>query len=449
VDNREVLVQTASIRNVLVASLAWSLAAVAGAPGAVLAVTVGLILLMRATRRVGAPIRSPDRVVFVGVVAVVAIALTTQLIRIPNVTGLEVGLWLVLPAALASFGLASAVRQESIAPAAALTLIAAVIAAAAWVMVDHAGTNVGVDVYLSHVAAADALADGENPYTDAVRYPNGSPFADEGSVLEGYGYPPVTLWAYAVSTWLTGDPRWLNVAAWVTVIGSVLWRLYRHRPDLVVPFALVLAVAPAWRLIVFTGWTEPLTIGLLVAAAFAWRRTAIGSGILLGLALASKQYMILLVPLLLLHRDRDQVRRVATAGVTALASLVPYAVADFGLFVDRLVTRPLSFGYRPDTQSLPGLLDRLGATPDIPVVVAVAAVVVVSWAVTRAPRGPDTFLIGTAVVMGVFFLLSLGFANYWFFVSGVLVAGAAFVPVREASPVEGRSAVTGGDEDGR
>jgi hypothetical protein len=108
VDNREVLVQTASIRNVLVASLAWSLAAVAGAPGAVLAVTVGLILLMRATRRVGAPIRSPDRVVFVGVVAVVAIALTTQLIRIPNVTGLEVGLWLVLPAALASFGLASA-----------------------------------------------------------------------------------------------------------------------------------------------------------------------------------------------------------------------------------------------------------------------------------------------------------------------------------------------------
>jgi hypothetical protein len=410
-------------------------------------VVVGLLLLVRTRRFLAA--EAGELAVFVGVVVVAAIALGADLTRIPDATGIELAIWMGPPAAIAVVGLARHVRRRAIAPMASLVLVAAVVAAALGLMADHAGTNVGVDVYLSHVAAADALADGENPYTDAVRYPNGSPFAEEGAVLEGYGYPPVALWAYAISTWLTGDPRWLNVTAWVVVVCAVLWRVYRHRRDLVIPFALVLAVAPAWRLVVFTGWTEPLTIGLLVAAAFAWRRTAIGSGILLGLALASKQYMILLVPLLLLHRDRDQVRRVATAGVTALASLVPYAVADFGLFVDRLVTRPLSFGYRPDTQSLPGLLDRLGATPDIPVVVAVAAVVVVSWAVTRAPRGPDTFLIGTAVVMGVFFLLSLGFANYWFFVSGVLVAGAAFVPVREASPVEGRSAVTGGDEDGR
>ena len=413
-------------RRLLLVSLAWSLAAVLGAPGAVLAVMVGFLLLVRIRRPPA--FDSAGVTVFVGVVVVASIALGTDLMGIPDVTGLELAIWMAPPVVIAAVGVARYVRRKDISPVTSLVLVAAVATAGVGVMIDHAGTNVGVDVYLSHVAAADALGDGENPYTDAVRYPNGSPFAEEGAVLEGYGYPPVTLWAYAVSTWLTGDPRWLNVTAWVAAVCAVLWSLYRRRPDLVIPFALVLAVAPAWRLVVFTGWTEPFTISLLVAAAFAWRRTAVGSGILLGLALASKQYMILLVPILLLHRDRGQVRRVATAGATAVATLLPYALADFALLVDRLVTRPLSFRYRPDTQSLPGLLDRLGVSPDIPVVVAVAAVLVVSWAVTRTPRGPDTFLVGTAVVMAVFFLLSLSFANYWFFASGMLVAGAAFIP---------------------
>ena len=421
----------------LLMSLASSLAAVLGAPGAVLAVMFGFLLLVRTRRQPG--FDSVEVTVFVGVVVVALIALGTDLIRIPEVAGLELAIWMAPPVVIAVVGVARYVRRKDISPVTSLVLVAAVAAAGAGVMVDHAGTNVGVDVYLSHVAAADALADGENPYTDAVRYPNGSPFAEEGAVLEGYSYPPVTLWAYAVSTWVTGDPRWLNVAAWVGVVCAILWRLFRQRPDRVVAFALVLAVAPAWRLVVFTGWTEPLTIALLVGAALAWRKTTIGSGILLGLALASKQYMILLAPLLLLHRDRGQSRRLAAAGVTAAATLLPYAVADLDVYVDRLITRPLSLGYRPDTQSLPGLLDRLGVSPEIPLVAALLAVMAVSWAVTRSPRGPDTFLVGAATVMAVFFLLSLGFANYWFLVAALLICGAAFVPVE---PIPGTARVS-------
>lgn len=420
-------------RRLLLAALAWSLGAVSAAPVTTLAVVVGLWVVSRIRRPPG--IDSRESTVFLGALVVAVVAVGSDLTGVPEITGLEFGVWRVPPAAVAVLGLFGLLRRMVAAHSAAFLLVASVVIVAGGVMAEHAGSNVGVDVYLAHVAAADALADGENPYTDAVRYPNSSPYAPEGEVLEGYGYPPVTLWAYAVATWLTGDPRWLNVVAWVGVVVALLWHLHRERRDLVVSFALVLAVAPAWRLLVFTGWTEPLTIALLVGAAFIWRRTPIGSGILLGLALASKQYMILLLPILLLHRDRGQVRRLVTAGVTAAATLVPYALADLATYLDRLVTRPLALGYRPDTQSLPGLLDRLGVDPFIPLVVAVLAVLVVTWSVTRNPRGPDTFLIGAAVVMGVFFLLSLGFANYWFFVSGILVAGAAFVPVRATAEV--------------
>lgn len=428
-----VLDEPAATRRLLLAALAWSLAAVSGAPAATLAVVVGLLVVSR--------VRRPDRMdsrepaVFLGVLVVALLAVGSDLAAIPEIDGLELAVWMVPPAAIALIGLFGLLRRGGVTQSATLLLIAGVVVAALTVMADFAGTNVGVDVYLSHVAAADALAEGENPYTDAVRYPNGSPFAEEGAVLEGYGYPPVTLWAYAVTTWLTGDPRWLNVAAWVGVMGAVLWRVYQRRRELVVPFAVVFAVAPAWRLIVFTGWTEPLTIALLVAAAFAWRRTAIGSGLLLGLALASKQYMILLVPLLLLHRDRGQVKRLAAAAAAAAVTLLPYAVANLEVFVDRLVVRPLSFGYRPDTQSLPGLLDRLGVSPDIPIVVAFAAVLVVSRAVTRSSRGAGTFLVGAAVVTATFFLLSLGFANYWFFVAALLVTGAAFDVSEKSDPI--------------
>lgn len=356
--------------------------------------------------------------------------------RIPDVTEWEFVLWLGPPLAVATFALLQSVRAGAVAPAVSVVLVASVLAAGGFVMADHGGDAVGFDVYLAHVAAASALEDGENPYSDAVRYPDGSPTAEEGAFLEGYSYPPVALWAYALTAWLTGDPRWLNLVAWAGVMVVLLWRLYRTRPDWVVLFALVLAVSPAWRLIVFSGWTEPLTIGLLVAAACAWRRSPVVSGILLGLALASKQYMILLAPLLLLHRDPNQVRRLVPAGAIAFATLVPYAWWDLGLLIDRLVLRPLSIGHRPDTQSLTGLLERVGLSPDIPVVVAIVAAIAMSWAASRTPRGPDTFLLAAAQVLGVFFLLSLGFANYWFLAAGLLVAGAAFVPDTRSQSIE-------------
>jgi len=222
--------------------------------------------------------------VFVGVMVLAAIALGADLTRKAGVTGVELAISTAPPAVRAVVGLARRWRRRAITPVASLVLVAAMVAAGVGVIAGHAVTNVGVDVYLSHVAAADALADGENPYTDAVgiqRVAVRRAMTRAGGIQASVPAP----WANAISTWLIADPRWLKVIFWIAVLCAVLWRVHRHRRALVVPFGLVLAVAPAWRLIVFTGCTAPLTIGLLVAVAFAWRRTGhrvrhpVGSGV--------------------------------------------------------------------------------------------------------------------------------------------------------------------------
>jgi hypothetical protein len=408
----------------LLAALAWSLAAVANGIAAAPLFLIGIVFIVGA-----APLGSlrGKLSVSVGVLVVGGLGWTTDLFRIPAVTPSEMMLWLGPPLLLAVAALAARDAVQRAKVVAAVVLWVALFAAGVGVMSDHAQSEVGIDVYLAHLSAATALEEGENPYTDAVRYPDGSPFAEPGTIVEGYGYPPVALWSYAIATWLTGDPRWLNVVVWAAVVGGVLVRVYRHHNQWVLPVALVLAVAPAWRLMVFTGWTEPLTLGLLLSAAFVWRRSWLWSGVLLGLALASKQYMVLLAPLLLLHRDEDQVSRLGTAGATVMLTFLPF-VTDLRALIDSLITRPLSFGYRSDTQSLPRLLDEIGIGPEVPTLAALAVVVLVSWAMTRVVRGPDTFLVAASVVLASFFFLTLGFANYWFLVAGMLVVGAAFLP---------------------
>lgn len=84
----------------------------------------------------------------------------------------------------------------------------------------HVG-GLGLDVNLLHVAAADALASGENPYTDAVEVPDGAPTAEPGDTISGYPYPPITGLAYAAGEWVFSDPRFTSLICWLGVLGMV------------------------------------------------------------------------------------------------------------------------------------------------------------------------------------------------------------------------------------
>jgi hypothetical protein len=304
---------------------------------------------------------------------------------------------------------------------AALTAVVAVTALGSVSDWDSPG---GFDVYQSHQAAGDALADGENPYGDAVQVANGNPFAPEGSTIVGYSYPPIVVATYGlVATFV--DPRVVSTVGWLVVVGwfALLSLKRRDRAELNLSLFLLLAIAPVWPVVWYAGWTEPLSLALLLASALMWKDRPIVSAIILGLALASKQYFVLLVPLLFLHRGDHHTRRALIATGTAAATLVPALLVDAPSFLQATIGNLANIGFRPDSQSLSGLLADVGVEFTLPVAVWVAASLLFAAVVGRKSRSPADFYLYGAVILGFSFLIGQAFPNYWFLVMGLAAIG--------------------------
>lgn len=294
------------------------------------------------------------------------------------------------------------------------------------VMTTFVGDPVGLDVYRSHVAASDAIRAGENPYTDAVTIEDGSPNAEPGSVIEGYSYPPVTLLGYVGADLLLRDPRWMSALA---IIGAVagLVRLGRTRADIAGATLLMLLAVPLQRAIVWSGWTEPLTLLLVSSGILLWRRELL-SPVLLGLALASKQYLVVLVPVLVAIDARPW-RRSVLMLVTSVLTLVPAAVADPSAFWFTMVTRPLGLGFRADTRSLSGAMAQLGVSFEVPSWLMLVIVTALGlWLAGKVSTGADLVTVSAAILAATF-LLSLAFVNYWWLVQWTAALAAVLTAV--------------------
>jgi uncharacterized membrane protein len=282
-------------------------------------------------------------------------------------------------------------------------------------------SDLGTDVYHAHKSAGTVLLEGRNPYTDAVKIRNGSPYVPEGTIVEGYPYPPVVLITYGTAGAFS-DPRLVSTVAWLAILvwaaAAALARSSASQSALGV--CLLLATAPGWPLIWFSAWTEPLTLVLFLMAVLAWRRGPLISGILLGLALASKQYLVFMTPLLLLHRDEDWLKRLLTAAATVLVSLLPAVLIDPAAFYSATIGNLVDIGVRPDSQSISGLLGGMGVQFELPqwawLTVGLGAATVVG-----VRSRSSLLLLGRAgLALGVTFAVGLAFLNYWFLVLGML-----------------------------
>lgn len=293
--------------------------------------------------------------------------------------------------------------------------------------------DVNLDVNLLHRAAANALSGGLNPYTDAVEVPNGSPTADEGDTIVGYPYPPVAAIAYSVGEWLFSDPRFTSLIVWLATLTLLgVHGVRRNRPEPVY-LMILLASIPGWPLILRAAWTEPLTLLLMTAAFVLWRRPG-RSGSMLGLGLASKQYLAVSAPLVLLHRDLGWVKRVIVAAVVATATIAVAVFADASAFWTAAVEFHLNTPVRTDSTNVVGLVAAMGADWHPPAYLSLAAGLITAVAVGRVSRKAGVFMAGMALILAVSFLFATqAFANYWFLVAGLCALGLLPTHPEEAS----------------
>jgi len=270
------------------------------------------------------------------------------------------------------------------------------------------------DVLYLHESAAEVMLDGRNPYTDAYAVDT-NPFAPDGAEYTGYVYPPIPLLAYAGADILFGDSRWASVIAMVIVSILIVrpWRtMTRSQAGALIAVGLAIVVHPWLGTVIWFGSTEPIALPLLIGAALLWRRHPVWSAVLLGLALGTKQYYVLALPLLLVWGDTYRWKRLLIAGGVAALAVLPAFLLDPAAAWDSMVVRLLDIAPRPDGIGITGL----GLVSPFWVVLLVCTVVAV-WMGLRGGSSAR-FVIALAATLSAAFLLGAqAFGNYWFLVA--------------------------------
>lgn len=317
-----------------------------------------------------------------------------------------------------------------------------------------------IDVFLFHQAAAKALKNGQNPY--ATRIPNmysdgnsaefqnphrygpgarayGPGVVDNnGWLTYGFPYPPFSLLMMMPAYLLSGDCRFACVVA--TGLTAVLMALARPGRWGAL-MALLLLVNPKSFDVMDTSWTEPLllfTFSLVMFCACRWRS---GLPWALGFLLATKQYTVLLLPVLFLLVEgpnpfRQVVKMLAKASLVVAVVTLPFFLWNPHEFIRAVVQLQFVQPFRNDSLSyLVWIRNHSGGhLPPIwiPFLIIIPAVVI---AIYRCERSPSGFAAAVAIVCYTFFAFNKqAFCNYYYFVIGAaLWSVAAMWPQSDSS----------------
>lgn len=192
--------------------------------------------------------------------------------------------------------------------------------AAAWVI--RADPAPRIDVWVILQQASTGLAHHSNAYNSTWR---GSP-----GETDAFTYLPMTLTLLAPGRWLAEDVRWA-LTFW-TVAGAALLATFgrqdRRASGTAAAAAALLLLVPGTTTQVEQAWTEPLLFALIAGwALLVSRDQAWWAVVPLALALASKQHIVLLLPLLAVWQPFGWRRTAASTGLAGVFVL-PWFVAS-------------------------------------------------------------------------------------------------------------------------
>ena len=250
--------------------------------------------------------------------------------------------------------------------------------------------------------------------------------ADPVVVTKGFPYLPMTALLLAPFRWMLGDARWGLLLA-TLISGAVLaWVSCRTRSGTMLGAFLLLS--PATLLMVESAWTETLVLALLLPALvlFAVGRSIAGV-ILLALALATKQHVIVLLPLLAAWRTVGW-RHAGLALAGAASLCLPWVIANPRTFVHDTVGLHLDIAPRVDALTVHAASAQIGW--ELPtwltgLVVLITIAIATLWVHRRKPdlgvfSGAAAF---TLLIVNLF--NSQAFINQFWLCSGLLMLAFA------------------------
>jgi hypothetical protein len=297
-----------------------------------------------------------------------------------------------------------------------------------------------IDVLMFQRESAAALLSGSHPY--AVRYRDvygagsgefyGAGVSRDGWLTYSFPYPPASL-LLVLPAQALGDVRYGHAAAMIAAAALIA---ATGRTRLAALAAAALLTSPRTLFVVQNGWTEPLLIALAAATMFCASRLRGATWATLGLWVATKQYMILALPLLrlvapCLGSRRDRRQTLLAAVLLAAAVTVPFAATEPRSFFRSVGQWQFVQPFRHDALSYPAMeaalrpaneIGRLGHAT-VPFAAGALAIALAGW---KAPRTPGGLMAGAALVFFCFFAFNKqAFCNYYLFVIGLCCGAAA------------------------
>jgi hypothetical protein len=264
----------------------------------------------------------------------------------------------------------------------------------------------GFDVHLIQEAAGKALLAGQNPYLTHI-YDSGYPYWPLSAVLAAAGL-------------VFGDARWgLLVADGVTVAAFIAIARNVGAPGRVGAVAAALLLWNASGLyMTWQSLPEPAVIALsAVGIAILTRPAPRGwlAGVAFGLAIATKQLALGLLPFLLISRNPRQRVVFATATVVSGVIVLAFLALAPSQFIEGSIASHL---VEPARTYAINLLDPLpGIVPRLNVPFVVTAVVALGIGLAVRLRWPDAIdgwlAASTALLMVAFALIGISFLNYY------------------------------------
>jgi hypothetical protein len=294
-----------------------------------------------------------------------------------------------------------------------------------------------VDVRLFQDIGAQALLHGVDPYV--ARYPNmyrttafyGADNVDANGWLKvGFMYPPLTA-ILATPGAILGDIRYSHVLA-MTIAAAAIG--YAGPGRKAVAGIVMLGLMPRMVYFLAGGWSEPLSIMLLGGTLWAaMHKAPKTAGVLSGLLVVSKQYLIVAAPLLWLlgSQRRDRIRIIGAAMIAAIGVIVPFALWHPARFFDSIsfqLRQPL----RKDSLSFLTALVPVTGTERAHVIGLLVIGIIVVLALLLAGRTAKTasgFALSIAlIVLALFAFSQQAFLNYYVFAFAALCAVVATSP---------------------
>lgn len=303
-----------------------------------------------------------------------------------------------------------------------------------------------IDVWISLTQGTDGLLEGRNPYS--------ATWVDSPGVHDAFTYLPMTAVLLAPFNWVLGDVRWGLTAAMLLTVWllprldrrtsdrrtsdrrtsdrTALAAGHREKQSPARAAGLLLLLTPGQLVQSEQSWTEPLLLCLLVAMLWCLQRGRTTAAVLaLAVALATKQHMALLLPVLACWRPLGVRRSVLAAAGAGLLCLPWFLWSPRDFFRDT-VTFLLDF---PPLRLSPDLYIaayRNGWTPPfwLTGVIVLVALVASATAVrrTQPPLWRLALLLAVALLAVNLVNKQTFYNQYWFVGSLMLVALASARP---------------------